>query len=147
MLELRDALAEMDVDAKQLQLHELVGKGGFGSVYRGTWRGLNVRNSVPSLTLIAVVFVSCVYTQPNCLVFFGYLSIDCAALRSGAQYLRLYSVKMVGSDQQRGVATGGGQDGDVPGASIRGQRTAARHRRGSHHILPNTPQRDRNLLP
>lgn len=43
MLELRDALAEMGSDAKQLQLHELVGKGGFGSVYRGTWRGLNVR--------------------------------------------------------------------------------------------------------
>ena len=43
MLELRAALAEMGSDAKQLQLHELVGKGGFGSVYRGTWRGLNVR--------------------------------------------------------------------------------------------------------
>eukprot|EP00892_Ulva_mutabilis_P010840 jgi/Ulvmu1/8128/UM040_0023.1 len=40
--ELREALAEMEVDASQLVLHELVGRGGFGSVYRGTWRGLNV---------------------------------------------------------------------------------------------------------
>lgn len=56
MLELRDTLAEMDVDAKQLQLHELVGEGGFGSVYRGTWRGLNVR--LPS-TLPAFVERMC----------------------------------------------------------------------------------------
>jgi hypothetical protein len=39
---LRDALAGMDVDARQLQLHESIGQGGFGSVFRGTWRGLNV---------------------------------------------------------------------------------------------------------
>lgn len=40
---LRTAIAEMEVEEALLQLHEVVGRGAFGCVYRGTWRGLNVR--------------------------------------------------------------------------------------------------------
>ena len=39
---MRTALAEMEVEEAVLQLHEVVGRGAFGCVYRGTWRGLNV---------------------------------------------------------------------------------------------------------
>ena len=45
---LRTALAEMEVEEAVLQLHEVVGRGAFGCVYRGTWRGLNVRVHRPA---------------------------------------------------------------------------------------------------
>lgn len=40
--ELKSAIAAMDIDEKQLVICDLVGKGGFGMVYRGLWRGLEV---------------------------------------------------------------------------------------------------------
>jgi hypothetical protein len=40
--ELKTAIAAMDIDEKQLVICDLVGKGGFGMVYRGLWRGLEV---------------------------------------------------------------------------------------------------------
>lgn len=40
--ELQSAIAAMDIDEKQLVICDLVGKGGFGFVYRGLWRGLEV---------------------------------------------------------------------------------------------------------
>ena len=40
--ELRAAIAAMGTDDKQLLIQDVVGKGGFGVVYRGIWRGLEV---------------------------------------------------------------------------------------------------------
>ena len=38
------AIQEMkqDLKAESLQIHDVIGRGGFGTVYRGTWQGLNV---------------------------------------------------------------------------------------------------------
>ena len=43
---LRAAIAEMCVDDNTLELHDLLARGGFGAVYRGTWRNMEVRFSL-----------------------------------------------------------------------------------------------------
>ena len=39
---LREEMSNMDMEAPTWQMHNQIGKGAFGVVYRGTWRGLDV---------------------------------------------------------------------------------------------------------
>ena len=39
---LREEMSNMDMEAPTLQMHNQIGKGAFGVVYQGTWRGLDV---------------------------------------------------------------------------------------------------------
>ncbi len=39
---LREEMSNMALEAPTWQMHKQIGKGAFGVVYRGTWRGLDV---------------------------------------------------------------------------------------------------------
>lgn len=74
--ELREALAGMQVDTSQLVLHEVVGRGGFGCVYRGTWRGLNVRCTLSPLRPCMHASVK-LQRHVLCLLALRFRELDC----------------------------------------------------------------------